>query len=131
MAAADPATKYSLTFEHRPKYLYAYVAGQEDSYEISRSYWQAISDELKKTGYDMVLVDEDLVESATLPDVFQLLSELAGMGFAGIRIAFSDRRVEHKDLNDFGELVGTNRGLNGKAFNDEAEAEKWLLAGDD
>lgn len=129
MTAADSAKFYSLSFEHRPRYLYAYVTGEKDSYDISKAYWQEVSDELAKTEYQMLLVDEDIAEAASMGDVFQLLSELAGMGLAGIRIAFSDRKIEHKDLNEFGELVGTNRGLNGKAFNDVAEAEKWLLSG--
>ena len=46
MSASESSTKtYQLKFEYRPKYLYAYVTGETDSYEISKQYWQEISNE--------------------------------------------------------------------------------------
>lgn len=128
MPPSDQAKPYSLAFEHRPQYLYAYVSGEHESYEISKSFWTDIAERLNETEYDRVLVDEDIEEAPSMMDVFQVVSELPAMGFSGIRIAFHDRKIEHKDLNDFGELVGTNRGLNGRAFNDLDEAEKWLIS---
>ncbi len=117
---------YSLTFEHRPKYLYAYVKGERDSYEISKQFWTEIAGEIQRSGYDRVLVDEDIEESASMIDIFQLVSEFSEMGLIGIRIAFHDRKIEHADLNGFGELVASNRGLNGRAFNDMDLAEAWI-----
>ena len=128
MTAPDSAAQFSLTFEHRPDYLYAYVKGQDDSYEISKQYWQDIARELKTTVYTKLLVDEDIVEAASMGDVFQLVSELIGMGFAGTKIAFCDRQIDHADLNDFGILVASNRGLDAAAFNDIDQAAVWLLA---
>ena len=128
MAHPDSAKDYSITFEHRPAYLYAYVTGEKDNYDISRRYWQEISDRIHANGYTSVLVDEDIVETASVIDIFQLVSEFADMGFTGIRIAFYDRRIEHHELNEFGELVASNRGLNGRAFNDYGLAEKWITS---
>lgn len=128
MTQADLVKDYSLVFEHRPQYLYASVAGERDSYEISRRYWQEIADHIKTTDYERLLIDEDIEEEASVIDVFELVSQLAGMGFVGIRIAFYDRKIDHHDVNSFGELVASNRGLNGKVFNDFDKAEKWLLA---
>lgn len=127
MADSEPGKNYSLTFEHRPEYLYAYVSGEHDNYAISRAYWQEIADHIKSTEYDSVLVDEDLEEPASVTDVFQLVSEFQQMGFGGIRIAFFDRKIEHHELNSFGELVASNRGMIGRAFNDIKLAEEWLL----
>lgn len=128
MPPSDHVMQYSLTFERRPKYLYAYVAGEKDNYDISKAYWQEIADCLEETGYDRVLIDEDIEEAASVTDVFQLMSELPAMGYTGVRIAFYDRKIEHSDLNAFGELVASNRGLNGRVFNDIKLAEEWAAA---
>lgn len=115
-----------LKFEHRPKYLYAYVSGEKDSYEISKQYWTEIAERLKESGFDRVLIDEDIEEVVSLMDEFQLVSELPEIGFTGIRIAFYDRKIEHKDLNEFGELVASNRGMNARVFNDLELAVAWI-----
>lgn len=128
MTPADPPKLFSLSFEHRTGYLYAFVSGQHDSYEISRQYWQEIADLLTTTQYKKILIEEDIMEAASMSDVFQLVSELAGMGFGGIKIAFFDRQIAHSELNDFGALVASNRGLQGVAFNDFGKAEEWLLS---
>ncbi len=118
---------YSIIFEHRPQYLYVYVSGEHDSYEVSRQYWLEVAAECNKTGYKKVLIEEDIMETVSIPEVYQLASELPQMGFQGVRVAFYDRFAEHADLNEFGELVATNRGLSAKTFNNLEEAEKWLL----
>jgi hypothetical protein len=123
----ESAKPYQINFEHRSQYLYVYVSGEHDSYEISRRYWLEVADECGKTGYKKVLIEEDIEETVSLPEVFQLASEIPQMGFQGVRVAFFDRFAEHEDLNQFAELVATNRGLIGRAFNNFEEAENWLL----
>jgi hypothetical protein len=127
MPDEGPTKPYDLTFEHRNGYLYAYVEGDNDSYEISRAFWQEIADAVSQTGAGKVLIDENIVQSVSIAEVFQLASELPKMGFGSTRIAFVDRYLDQHEVNSFGELVAVNRGLNGKAFNDVGEAESWLL----
>lgn len=122
----EQSKPYQITFEQRPQYLYVYVSGEKDSYEISRRYWLEVADECRKTGYKKVLIDEDIAEVVTIAEVYQLASEIPLMGFQGVRVAFFDRYAAHTDLNQFGELVATNRGLAGRVFNDFEEAENWL-----
>lgn len=112
----------------RSRYLYAYVSGEHDSYEISRSYWQEVSDECARQKAARVLIEEDIREAVSMGEMYRLASEIPELGFFGIRIAFVDRYVEHQDLNQFGELVAVNRGLYGRLFNDIETAEKWLLS---
>lgn len=128
MDTTDPTSQYDLTFETREGYLYAYVVGEHDSFEISAAYWGEIARELKEQQIDKVLIVEDIVEQSPVADIYNLSVQLLEMGFRGIKIAFVDRYSSHQDLNDFGVLVGANRGLLGQAFNDEAAAEKWLLS---
>jgi hypothetical protein len=123
----ESAKPYQITFEHRSQYLYVYVSGEHDSYEISRRYWLEVADECGKTRYKRVLIEEDIEETVSITEVFQLASELPQMGFQGVRVAFYDRFAEHQESNEFGELVATNRGLVGRTFNKFEEAENWLL----
>jgi hypothetical protein len=123
----ESAKPYRIAFEHRSQYLYVYVSGEHDSYEISRRYWLEVADECAKTGHKKVLIEEDIEETVSIAEVYQLASELPQMGFQGVRVAFFDRFAEHEDLNQFAELVATNRGLLARVFNNLEEAENWLL----
>jgi len=119
---------YHLSFEPREKYLYAYVEGEHDNYAITKAFWLEIAAEANRIGATHVLIDENIVETVSIADVFQFASELPKLGFDGIRVAFVDRYLEQHEINQFGELVAVNRGFNGKAFNNFEEAEAWLLA---
>jgi hypothetical protein len=126
MSGAEPIKPYRLTFEQRPGYLYAYVEGEQDSYEISRAYWQEIADEAARLSALRVLIDENIPVAVSLTDVFHLAAQIPEMGFGAARIAFVDRYVEQNAINKFGELVAVNRGVNGRIFNDLGLAEKYL-----
>jgi len=118
---------YSIVFELRPNYLYAYVSGEADSYEISNAYWTEISQECAKHKIGKLLVDEDLAKPMeSMSDVYHGASERSFMGLSGVKIAFVDRHADHHELNLFGELVATNRGLFCKVFKDLSQGELWL-----
>jgi hypothetical protein len=121
--------QYTLVFEQRDGYLYALVEGEHDCYEISRAYWQEVADEVARLGVKRVLIEENIPVAGTLADAFQLGSEIPDMGFGTARIAFVDRYVEQNEINEFGELVAVNRGVNGKLFEDLQSAEQWLAEG--
>ena len=120
--------EYSITFEKRTEYLYVYVTGEHDTFEISYDYWQKVAEMCKQNDFKKVLIEEDIPESGSMADVYKLASELPSMGFLGVRVAFVDRYAEQQDLNEFGELVAVNRGLFGKVFNNFEEGERWLTA---
>ncbi|HUR98948.1 MAG TPA: hypothetical protein VMZ26_12850 [Pyrinomonadaceae bacterium] len=128
MKTEHPTKPYDLTFEVRDGYAYAYVAGEHDNFEICSAYWGEIGEKLTENRITKVMIVEDIAEESPLADVYDLASGLIDMGFRGVKIAFVDRYSSHQELNEFGVLVGSNRGLLGKAFSDEAEAEKWLLS---
>lgn len=119
---------YNLEFEERTDYLYAYVSGDKDNIEISTQYWREIADECRRTKCRKVLIVEDLKESVSTTETYQIASEIPHMGFFGIKVAFVDQYIEQHAVNEFGGLVSTNRGLNVKLFNSIEEAEKWLLS---
>ena len=119
---------YQITFEQRPQYLYVYVTGEHDSYEISRAYWLEVAEHCRKLNCNKILIEEDIPEAVSLTEMYQLATELPQMGFLGVRVAFFDRYAGQQELNEFGELVASNRGLYGKIFNNINEAETWLLS---
>jgi hypothetical protein len=119
---------YSIIFEDRIEYLYVYVSGEHDSYEISRAYWLEVAEHCRRTGCKRVLIEEDIAEVVSMTDMFRLANDLPQMGFLGVRVAFFDRYAEHNELNEFGELVAVNRGLYGKIFNEIDKAKEWLLS---
>lgn len=124
----DSFNPYDLTLEYRRQYLYAFVKGEKDSYEISRQYGQEIADECNKSGIKKVLIEEDIKENISMSDMYRFASEIPELGFHGVRIAFFDRQESQHQLNQFGETVATNRGLVSRVFNNFAVAEKCLLS---
>lgn len=124
----DDSELYQLEFEERPDYLCAHVSGDKDSVEICTQYWRKIADQCRRTKYDKVLIVEDIKETVSTSEMYQIASEIPGMGFYGIQIAFVDQKIEQRAINEFGGLVATNRGLNIKLFNTTEEAEKWFLS---
>lgn len=124
----EASSPYELTLEYRPHFLYAFIRGDKDSYEISRQYWQEIADECNKSGIKKVLIEEDIEENISMPDMYRFASEIPELGFHGVRVAFVDRQESQHQLNQFGETVATNRGLVSRVFTSFAEAEKWLLS---
>ena len=128
MKSSESPKPYDLKFDVRDGYLHAYVSGEHDTLEICTAYWSEIGAKLKELGLVKTMIVEDIVEESSLADVYDLASQLGDMGFRGVKIAFVDRYSSHQDQNDFGVLVGNNRGLNGRAFDNESAAEDWLLS---
>lgn len=120
---------YQLTFLEQHEYLHAFVEGERDTYDISRAYWQEIADRVSEVGASRVLIEENIEEPGSFADVFRLASEIPTMGFGRARIAFFDRYLDHNEINEFGELVAVNRGVNGAIFNDLETAVQWLMSG--
>ena len=129
MTISSDGKEYTITFELRPEYLYAYVKGDRDSYDISNAYWTEIAAECAKQNVRKLLVEEDLKDQMnSMSEVFHGASERAFMGLSGLKIAFVDRHPDHSDQNLFGELVATNRGLFCKVFSDFQKGEEWLIS---
>jgi len=127
VSSAETGKKYSLSFEDRGRYLFARVKGEKGTLEIATSYWYEIAQEAMRTNLKRVLVIEDIPEVITIAEVHQLVTSLADLPVKDVRLAFVDLHAEHASLNNFGILVGENRGFSLKAFDTEEAAENWLL----
>lgn len=127
MTEIVPTGPCRITFETRVGYLYVYVEGPEDSYAVSRYLWTEVAAECRRTGMTSVLVVENLGSPSSVNETYRVTTELGSIGMTGIKIAFVDLIETQDVINEFGELVANNRGLNAKIFRSVEEAEAWLL----
>jgi hypothetical protein len=122
---------YTIQFENRPDYLYAFVKGDKDSLSVSIGYWLEIAGEVRKTKSKKLLVVEDLEELAINPVEMHKLGEfLSRFKFIKIKVAFVDLQIAQNPQNRFIATVSENRGRSVKIFDNVKEAEEWLLADD-
>ncbi len=117
---------YTIVFEDYPKYLYALVHGEKYGYEILAGFLHEIADECQKRNFNKVLVEENISATASQTDVFRIASELPQLGFSNIRLAYIDRFSEQQELNEFGQEVAENRGVDVQIFSSQEDADKWL-----
>jgi hypothetical protein len=120
---------YRIEFEDRSSYLFAHIIGERGTLSIARQYWLDIIEVVMKSAFRKVLVVEDIPEAIEISEVHQLVTELSQLPVRDIQLAFVDLYDQHKSLNEFGILVGENRGLLLRQFDSEAQAETWLIGG--
>ena len=120
---------YRLVFDKDGDYLHAYVEGPFDNATISKAYWTEIFAVCRAEGFNRVLVEEALAEPATAAVSYEVGTFIADEAPAGLKIAFVDRFENHQELNRFGNLVATNRGIESEVFDQIADAADWLRAG--
>jgi hypothetical protein len=126
MSDDSDAKPYTIVFEDYPDYLYALVHGEQYGYEVLSGFLREIADECKRRGFDQVLIEENISATASQEDVFRIASELPEFGFADIRMAYIDRFLEQKELNEFGQDVAVDHGVDVQIFKDLESANKWL-----
>ncbi|MBC7900768.1 MAG: hypothetical protein H7070_12035 [Saprospiraceae bacterium] len=117
---------YTIIFEEYPTYLYALVHSDKYGYDILAQFLREIADECKKRSFKQVLIEENISAVTSMTDVFRTASELPQLGFSKIRMAYVDRFADQKEMNEFGQMVAVNRGVNVKIFGSQEEADKWL-----
>jgi len=126
LSPAELQKEYIVTFEDRPGYLYAHIKGEKKDLSVARMYWTQIAEKALSANHERVMVVEDFAETISIAEVHQLVSELSELPIHDIRVAFVDPHVQHKSLNEFGILVGENRGLTLQSFDTPDQAEDWL-----
>lgn len=125
MTVTFTSKPYDITFEHRPAYLYVSLKGKDVNYEIAKRYWIEIMALHNARQYSRVLIEKEIEKSLDTQDIFRVVTEVAVMARAGMKFAFVDRVIEAEKI-EFAEMVGNNRGLNIKYFDNLPSAEHWL-----
>ena len=120
---------FDLTFEARGGYLRAQVDAARDNFEISLGYWQQIARECHERGSTHVLVVENIPEAGNPLDMERLIDSVIALGFQNIKVAFVDLFDEHLQAMEHGEILARERGIVGRVFAQESDAERWLRYG--
>jgi hypothetical protein len=130
MSAPVDGKSYSITYDVRKGYLYALVTGEAGTHDLVNAYWNEVAEECAQQKATKLLVEERLSRRIdSLSDAYNLSADVSTItGLAGVKVAFVDSDPAHHELNLFGELVASNRGLYCKTFKDFGEGEKWLLS---
>ena len=119
-------TPYRIVYEEYPNYLYALVHGEEYGYEILSAFLREIADECRRRSFDQVCIEENITGTASKEDVARIATELADLGFANIRMAYIDRFQEQAEMNEMGQDIAVDHGVDVQIFKDQLAAENWL-----
>ena len=122
------APAYWLTFEDHPRYLLACVWGYRDSLETSIAFWQEIGLEVHARRPTRLLVQESFLNNVSIPEMTEVVTFVAEMGFRNLKIGFVDEQVEQLSSNRVAQALAISYGLSIKVFTELSEAEKWLLS---
>ncbi|HEV8590881.1 MAG TPA: hypothetical protein VGQ55_02180 [Pyrinomonadaceae bacterium] len=119
-------TPYRIVFEEYPNYLYALVHSEQYGYEVLTRFLREIADECKKRGFRQVVIEENISATASEEDVVRIASELPQLGFSDIRMAYIDRFLDQKGINEMGQDVAVHHGIDVRIFTNQLDAERWL-----
>lgn len=123
----DSGQQYELAFEERAGYLYAHVLANKITQEIALAYLKEVMKRCRIINCTRLLIERNIPEM--LPDgtLFFVAAEFQQM-IAGVRVAFVNKFSANEDALDFAVRVGLNRGADYGVFDNNADAEKWLLS---
>ncbi|MBV9241295.1 MAG: hypothetical protein JO314_04730 [Acidobacteria bacterium] len=119
---------YELTFDERSGYLYACVTADAIDRETALDYLRKVADRITDSEYERLMLERDIPMMLPAAELFFTTQDFLKM-VGPTRVAFVNKHIVIHEEMDFAILIGTNRGANYRLFNNEAEAEEWLVAG--
>lgn len=111
--------------------LRAQVEGPHDSFDVSIAYWKAIVEERLRLGATRILVVENLADSTHADVTLSMADELLKLDLAGCRVAFVDRGVDNRSVQELIAMRARDQGIIAAVFGDEGQAINWLRHGID
>jgi len=126
MSDSFSETPYGIVFEEYPNYLYALVHGEQYGYAVLAGFLREIADECKKRGFNQVVIEENISATGSDEDIVRIASELPQLGFSDIRMAYIDRFLDQKEMNEMGQEVAVHHGIDVRIFPNQLDAERWL-----
>ena len=122
----QPEAAFTLRFEKRPDYLYAFVSGPRDSLAVSCEFWKQVHARATELEAQNIIVEEDFPNQLSTMDMYHVVEFMTEIFPYKTSIAHVDRQASDMEINNFGETVGVNRGLHHRAFNNLAGAQEWI-----
>jgi hypothetical protein len=123
---SDTDTAYNLRFEERSGYLFARVSASRISEEIAFAYLDEVLIKCRAGGYRKLLLHRDIPAMLPDGDLFFVAAEFQRR-LAGIKTAFVNPHEGNSETFDFAVTVGQNRGGTYGLFDNDIDAETWLL----
>lgn len=120
---------FELLLQWRGDYLRAQVVGEHDDYAISLGYWTEVARACHERKAERVLVVENLQQTGREVDLERPVDAIVALGFRDVRVAFVDLVESHLEAMEHGEILARERGVVGRVFGREQEAERWLRYG--
>ncbi len=117
---------YEIRYEARIGYLFAHIEGPE-TYDNALEFWKDLRREARDRNFTRLMVVDEVTGILSTTQIFTLSTEIARL-HPDATIAFVDPKKETLEANKFGETVLANRGITGRVFTNEEEAEEWLLS---
>ena len=117
---------YDIRYEERRNYLFAHIEGPE-TFDNALDFWQDLRKESRERKFTRLMVVDEVSGTLSTTQIFTLSTEIARL-HPDATIAFVDPKKETLEANRFGETVLANRGITGRVFTNEEEAEEWLLS---
>ncbi len=119
---------YELMLEPRPGYLYARIKADTITDKVAMRYLRKVTARCRALKCDRLLLHRDIPSMLPTGSLFFLASEFQ-QRVRGIRVAFVNPYPSNEPDLTFGVTVGTNRGADYAVFDNDADAEAWLLNG--
>ena len=124
-----PELPYLITFEERPRYLFARVTAEQIDRETVLSYFRDLAKKCEATRSDRLMIDRRIRSVMSEADYYFVVSDMPRI-FGRVRIAFVNPIVSNEHAMRFADMVSGNRGYPYRLFQTEPEAESWLVSDD-
>jgi hypothetical protein len=122
----DPTRSYELTFDERPRYLYVHVKADAIDADIAMAYLREVVTHCSRIKCKRIVIHRDIPNALDEGSQFFIARDFHEMT-AGIKTAFVNTYLSNEAALKFAVTVGRNRGADFALFNNDADAEKWLL----
>ena len=117
---------YTIKLDDRREYLYAFVSGEILTPEIAKQYWDEIANKAFEIRQTKIMIEKDFAQSVSAAEMLEMGTYLGGI-LSTKKIAFLDRHG-NVAINNLGQKIALNRGVNMKVFENIEDAEEWLKA---
>ena len=123
---SEPSAEYELSFEERRGYLYARVKADIINRQVAMGYLTEVAARARRNESERLMLHRDIPAMLSDSVLFFVTAEFQEV-IDGIKTAFVSPYLSNEDAFNFAITVGTNRGARYNVFNNDDDAEVWLL----
>ncbi len=125
----ERASPYVLTFEPRPRYLYANVKCSDPRVPINLNYFLDIIVKCRELKFTRIMIEKEIPSTLPVAETFAVAAKVANIDIRGLTIAIVDKQAEDLEPNESTKMTAINGDTRLKTFARESAAEQWLFRG--